>query len=334
VRADEALTAAFDEGVPGLADRLGSHPAFAAQFAGFLRDFGYRGPSEWDIGADSWETRPELALGLVDRLRQLGDESAPASKQKQQEADSAAALQRALELLGDNEEAVQTLHLAVSSARRFGAWRERAKSNCIKVLHEARMALTELARRLHAEGHLESPQQLFMATDEELDVLIADPGALRDALSKREADWKGLFGLELPTFVDGRKGVTPLADLPRREAVEVDRVAVGDVLQGGPASAGVARGTARVVMDTASIADFQPGEVLVAPQTDPSWTPLFMVASAVVVDVGAMGSHAMIVSRELGIPCAAGVTNATRRIPDGAEIEVDGSTGSVTVLSV
>ena len=334
VRADAATTAEFDKGVPGLADRLAAHPVFASQFAGFLRDFGYRGPSEWDLGADSWETRPELALGLIDRMRQLPDEASPVSRQQDHEKESAAALEKALALLGDDEQAIQTLHLAIGSARRFGAWRERAKTNCIKVLHEARMALTELARRLHAEGHLETPRQLFMATDDELDVLIADPPALRDVLAQREKDWQSLFGLQLPTWVDARSPLAPLSEVPRRAEVAVDRVKAGDVLQGGPASAGVARGRARVIHDTASIADFQPGEVLVAPQTDPSWTPLFMVAAAVVVDVGAMGSHAMIVSRELGIPCAAGVAQATRRIPDGAEVEVDGSTGRVTVLSV
>jgi len=78
----------------------------------------------------------------------------------------------------------------------------------------------------------------------------------------------------------------------------------------------------------------EPGEILVAPLTDPSWTPLFVAADGVVVDVGAVMSHAVIVSRELGIPCAVSVTNATRRIPDGALIEVDGSTGTVTVIEV
>jgi pyruvate,water dikinase len=87
-----------------------------------------------------------------------------------------------------------------------------------------------------------------------------------------------------------------------------------------------------VIHDLSEIADFEPGEILVAPQTDPSWTPLFMVSAGVVVDVGAMGSHAMIVSRELGIPCAAGVPNATSRIPTGTLLEVDGSSGKVTVL--
>jgi pyruvate,water dikinase len=106
----------------------------------------------------------------------------------------------------------------------------------------------------------------------------------------------------------------------------------GDVLTGTPASSGVARGRARIILDPGQIADFEPGDVLIAPQTDPSWTPLFVVASAVVVGVGALSSHAMIVSRELGIPCVAGLEGVTKRIPDGAMVEVDGSTGAVTLL--
>ena len=335
VRADDRLTAEFDKGVSGLMGRIEEgHADFAALFARFMHDFGYRGPSEWDLGADSWETRPELALGLVDRLRQMGDESSPANRQGDQDRQKTEATAKALAILGDNVEALATFELAVASARRFGAWRERAKTNCIKVMHEARMALNELARRLHSEGHLENQRQLFMATDDELDILIAEPEALRERLATREKRWHELADLDIPTFLDSRTGVKPLHEIPRRAETEVEVAKPGDVLQGGPASAGVARGRARIVQDTASISEFQPGEVLVAPQTDPSWTPLFMVAAAVVVDVGALGSHAMIVSRELGIPCAAGVTAATRRIPDGAEVEVDGSTGKVTVLSL
>ncbi len=103
------------------------------------------------------------------------------------------------------------------------------------------------------------------------------------------------------------------------------------MLHGGAASPGSATGRARVVTDPAAAGLLEPGEVLVAPVTDPSWTPLFLTAAAVVVDVGAMGSHAMIVSRELGIPCVASVTDATRRIPDGAIVTVDGTSGTVRI---
>jgi pyruvate,water dikinase len=88
-----------------------------------------------------------------------------------------------------------------------------------------------------------------------------------------------------------------------------------------------------VILDPMAADMLEPGDVLVAPITDPSWTPLFVPASAVVVDVGAQISHAIIVSRELGLPCVVSVTDATLRIPDGAMIEVDGTAGTVTVLA-
>ena len=95
---------------------------------------------------------------------------------------------------------------------------------------------------------------------------------------------------------------------------------------------GVVQGTARVILDPTEPGDLEPGEILIAPLTDPSWTPLFMAASAVVVNVGGQRSHAVVVSRELGLPCVASVTDATLRIPNGAQIEVNGTTGEVTLV--
>ncbi|HEX6358743.1 PEP-utilizing enzyme [Actinophytocola sp.] len=335
IRTDEALSAEFASGLDGLLDRLHEgQPEFDKLFARFIREFGYRGPSEWDLGSESWETRPELVLALLDRLRHLEDELSPLRRKEERAAEAEEATRQALELLGDNQEAKQTLELAIASARRFASWRERAKTNAIKVLHEARVALLELGRRLHTDGHLAHPRQIFMAVDNELEVLVAEPAALRDVLAERERQWRELSTVELPMYVDGRKPLPPLDELPRRAEAEATHVRAGDDLTGAGASAGVARGRVRVVTDPGDIADFQPGEILVAPQTDPSWTPLFMVAAGVIVDVGAMGSHAMIVSRELGIPCVAGVAHATRRIPNGALVEVDGSTGRVSVLDI
>jgi phosphohistidine swiveling domain-containing protein len=334
VRADADLTATFDTGMDGLLERLHKeHPEFSTKFDNFVYEFGYRGPSEWDPGVDSWETKPELPLGLIDRLRQLDDSANPALRREERAGGAQEALQQALALLGDNEEAVQTLHLAIASARRFAAWRERGKTTAVMAMHEVRAPLFELGRRLVAAGHLDHPRQIFMALSPELDVLATHAaGEMREILRERERQWKELFEVELPMFVVATEDVPRLSDLKRKGGTQAQTVKPGDVLTGAPASAGVARGRARVVRDLAQIADFEPGEILVAPQTDPSWTPLFMVSAGVVVDVGAMGSHAMIVSRELGIPCAAGVANASSRIPDGTLLEVDGSSGTVTVL--
>jgi phosphoenolpyruvate synthase/pyruvate phosphate dikinase len=120
---------------------------------------------------------------------------------------------------------------------------------------------------------------------------------------------------------------------PIRGGRPVSVANVGDTLQGVPGCPGVARGRARVILDSHDPTALEPGDVLVAPITDPSWTPLFVPASGVIVDVGAPLSHAIIVSRELGIPCVVSVTDATRRIPDGAMVEVNGDTGTVTVIS-
>ena len=107
---------------------------------------------------------------------------------------------------------------------------------------------------------------------------------------------------------------------------------MGDVLTGKSGCSGVARGRVRVVLDPMDAEDLMEGEVLVAPITDPAWTPLFMPAAAVVVNVGALMSHAVIVSRELEIPCVISVDDATTRLTDGMLVEVDGTAGTVTVL--
>jgi pyruvate,water dikinase len=125
----------------------------------------------------------------------------------------------------------------------------------------------------------------------------------------------------------------PVSSWAMRGGRPVAVAAAGDTLQGLPGCPGISRGIARVVLDSHDPTALEPGDVLVAPITDPSWTPLFVPAAGVIVDVGAPLSHAIIVSRELGIPCVVSVTDATRRIPDGAMVEVNGDTGTVTVIS-
>ena len=103
------------------------------------------------------------------------------------------------------------------------------------------------------------------------------------------------------------------------------------MLTGVACSPGTASGIARVILDPHDPSALGPGEIMVTVQTDPSWTPLFLAASAVVTNVGAPASHASIVSRELGIPCVASVPDATLAIPDGATVTVDGTAGTITI---
>ena len=129
-------------------------------------------------------------------------------------------------------------------------------------------------------------------------------------------------------------GEVPPVDTWSLRSDTADALEAGTTLQGIAGCPGVARGRARVVLDAGDPGALEPGEILIAPITDPSWTPLFLAASGVVVDVGATMSHAVIVSRELGIPCVVSAVGATERIPDGALIELDGNTGEVTVVEL
>ena len=128
--------------------------------------------------------------------------------------------------------------------------------------------------------------------------------------------------------------VPPLNQWKKRGQVDVAPVKAGDVLKGTACSAGTYTGKARIVLDPFDPSGLDAGDILVTLNTDPSWTPLFLAAGAVVVNLGAIGSHASIVSRELGIPCVSSVTDATLRIPDGATITVDGAAGTVTIVSL
>src|SRR6266536_3485692 len=111
---------------------------------------------------------------------------------------------------------------------------------------------------------------------------------------------------------------------------EAALVSVGEGLRGSPASPGVASGTARVIRSPAG-ARLEPGEILVVPSTDPGWTPLFLTAGALVMEMGGMMSHGAVVAREYGIPAVVGVAGATEQITTGQRVTVDGSAGTVVL---
>ncbi|MEY3034517.1 MAG: hypothetical protein RLZ86_1139, partial [Actinomycetota bacterium] len=304
-----------------------SSAEYASGLASFIEEFGSRGPNEWDIRSHTWETKPALAEALIDAMRAAPDDESPSIRNDRNARAREAAEAKVREALAAQPETLAQFEMALRSAHLHLAGRERAKTNIIRVLHEVRMAAHALAART---GYTSS--EICMLLADELDAFTSSPDDFRARLAQRERQYLDLFELEPPFIVNG--AVPPLSSWARKGAVVTESVREGEILTGMSGAPGTYTGRARVVLDPADPFALEPGDVLVAPITDPAWTPLFVPAGAVVVNVGALVSHAVIVSRELGIPCVVSVTDATERIPDGAMVTVDGATATVTVVSL
>ena len=327
VRNSPALTQEFESGFDGLEARLleVQDNEFDTSFSSLLDLYGSRGPNEWELRSQTWETHPELTLVLIDRMRLAEDGQDPQIRHQEAQERSSIALSELRNMVSGDEISAGTLEIAVASSSVFIPARENAKTAIVKVVHEVRLAALELGRRLADNGRLERSNHIFMLQDKELEQAIN--GSMAEEASEREKQYLELFSLTPPFWFNGEVPNEKMW-LPR-DANYSER----KVVQGMGGSAGVVTGIARIITDPSDPKGLEPGDILVAPITDPAWTPLFVPAAGVVVDVGATMSHAVIVSRELGIPCVVSATGATSRIPDGAEIRVNGDTGTVTILS-
>ncbi len=336
VAGSPALSRVFDAGVDGLLDRLrpGTEPdvvAFARDFETFVENWAFRGANEWELRSPTWGTNPELALALIDRVRLADDSVAPAAALQRGATEREAGTGEIRTMLAGNDEVLPQFEAALHAATLWCRARERQRTTTAMLVHEQRLAALELGRRGVAAGILDQPDQIFMLMADELDSYLADPKPFSEVVRTREATYTDLFDLEPPFVVAGSP--PPLSEWKRRSAqATATALAPGESIQGVPGCPGVARGVARVVLDPSDPSQLEAGEVLIAPITDPSWTPLFVAAGAVVVAVGSPFSHAAIVSRELGIPCVVSAGDCTNLIPSGAIVEVDGTTGTVTVV--
>lgn len=329
------LTAEFDKGVAGLEQRLraSSDPAAVSFVEGFddlLYRFGSRSTQEWEANAKTWESFPAIPLGMIDRMRLQPESKNPAEQGKRLRAEREALLDEVRQRLAGKPDELAGLENVLRSVTVYSIAREQSKTNTIRVLHEARLCLVELGRRYADRGIFDRADDIVMLREDELDALVNDPQAFKRTIEERWEWWKLLSELEPPVLIENGK-VPPVTEWGKRVNPTAETAESGDVLTGLSACAGVATGRARIIEDPEDGVDLEPGEILVAPWTDPGWTPLFTSAEAVVVNVGSSMSHAAIVSRELGIPCVLGVKDATKRITDGMILTVDGAAGTVTI---
>jgi phosphoenolpyruvate synthase/pyruvate phosphate dikinase len=177
---------------------------------------------------------------------------------------------------------------------------------------------------------LRSEDDVYFLTRDELLSQIegaTDP-ALVEVTQSRRATWNKQRRLDAPVVV-GKMGLIQRRVFQSKGGLVAASAGEVALLQGAPASPGRATGRARVIQDVGEFATLQAGEVLIAPATNPGWTPLFARAAAVVTDTGSAMAHASLVAREYGIPAVVGTGNATKQLRSGDVVIVDGTRGTV-----
>lgn len=275
-------------------------PKFHASLLAELALIGHRGPAELEMLSTSYADDPELLVRMVAKAL-----AAPPAPQP---------IHPVIPL-----RAKPVASLAVRQLRD----REVRRDKVVRANWVLRRLVREYGRRLAAAGIVDTTEDVFYLLVDELDEIGSLPAEVAKLVAQRRAEQRRLAGVVPPTVFSGTW--QPTATTPAA-------LTSGDTLRGVGVCGGRVRGRVRIVRPE-TIDDLQPGEVLVAEVTDVGYTAAFCYAAAVVTELGGPMSHAAVVAREFGFPCVVDVAGATRVLPPGALVEVDGATGEIQVLS-
>ncbi len=306
------------------------HRATQTAMADFLERYGMRGPAEIDFGQPRWRENPAPAFSALQALLTIQDQTAmPDSVFRAGQIAAARAeerLARAASNTFGTPLAAGLVRWLAKRVRTLAGFRESPKFAVIRIMGIARAALLESGQELVQAGLLERAVDLFFLQLKELKVLAMDaPGDWRRlAKTRRTAYQRELRRQPIPRLLLS-DGTTIVA------GVSSSSDSGSELLVGSGVSPGTVEGMARIVFDPAN-SNLKPGEILVCPGTDPSWTPLFLAAGGLVMEMGGMMTHGSVVAREYGIPAVAGVAAATEMLRTGQRLRVDGSSGRVEVL--
>lgn len=321
VAQDDELREAFSQSIDHMTDFV-THAPQAASFRTWLNRFlsvyGHRETSSLLLVRDpTWRDAPGTVLALVKvLLEQRATDTGSRATSDAVERLTAHPLVR----LTRRQEAVEGL---VRRAATGVALREDTHFELTRLMPAVHRAVLEVGRRLHERGLLERSEDVWMLTMEDLaehDDPQAGPAttSLRQLIRRREEAYAELTASPLIA--------TTTLYPPRTTRSEAD------LLTGVGGGGGRATGTVRVITDPGQFSSLRSGEVLVCAVTNPSWTPLFHVAAAVVVDNGGLASHAAIVARECGIPAVMATGSGTSVLRTGQLVEVDGDAGTVRAV--
>jgi pyruvate,water dikinase len=328
IRDDEPSRAAFTAlTVPDLLQRYRERrlpPVAQRGLQSFLRRYGHRAIAEIDLGMPRWSDDPRHLLGVISNyLRLNADDLDPVAQFHAGQAKAEAMITSLTGRMAKRSRLrARLVGWTLRRVRQLVGLREAPKFLLIVALATMREHLKVIGRQLAATKVI----------DQVDDVFFLDLGEVRRGLSgedmqhlvaeHREAYEQELKRRHIPRLL--------LSDGTEPEAVATEDARADGALSGSPASTGTVTARARVVLDPVG-AHLEPGEILVAPSTDPGWTPLFLTAGGLVMEMGGSNSHGAVVAREYGIPAVVGVPDATHKIETGQLITVDGAAGLVSL---
>jgi pyruvate,water dikinase len=305
----------------------GSEP-FLAAWAKFMARYGMRGPSEIDISRPSWSDEPASLLQVVIANLQHSVPGAHRAKHAQLAAEGEAAAAR-LEAAAREEHfgAMRgaVVHRLARVMRNLMPVREHPKYLLIRLRGLVREVILECAAMLHQAGRIDEVGDVWFLKWQELADALQDPSLeLRARIHSRQQDQLRFWHIVPPRVITSEGEIPTVAH-------NHDHLPAG-ALAGSPVSAGVVEGKAKVILDPQREL-LSPGEILIAPFTDPGWTPLFINAAGLVMEVGGLMTHGSVVAREYGIPAVVSVIDVTKKIRTGQRIRVNGSEGYVEILA-
>jgi pyruvate,water dikinase len=301
---------------------------FLEAWSEFMNEHGHHCRGELELCNARWAEAPDYILGIVRGYFEAIGQSDPLENQRRHAAERVRLTEQCRNRLR-NPIKRWLFSAALRRAQKLAVNREIWKDQAVRMFALFRRILLILGRRWREAGILAGSDDIFFLEVSELRDVAVDSGTgnddFRDRIRSRRLEYEANRKLTPPPIVVGRfHPGAPQTSSPRSE---------NDlVLHGIPVSPGIRNGKVRVILRADNHAQILPGEILVAPFTDPAWTPYFVTASGVIMEQGGILSHGSIVAREFGLPAVTNVESVTRRLRTGDRVELDGDRGRVTVL--
>jgi phosphohistidine swiveling domain-containing protein len=310
--------------------------AFMEDLRTYLKDYGWRADSVYELTQPAWWENPSIPLGAIQGFVSIDDEHGPESQLEAAIKRREELLAQARSKLANDPEKLKQFNDLYDAAQSFTPIVE-DHNHWIDQMGDITMRYPalEIGKRLADKGLLEKPNDVFMLFVEEVDEAMAGKD-FKSLVAERRAEQQR-FAKVVPPPVIGTP--PPPSDDPVMDVLNrffgqpVEPSSDASVLAGIAAAPGVATGVAKVVRSLDEASKLQQGDIMVCEMTLPPWTPLFSTVSAVVADTGGILSHCAIVAREYRIPCVVGTAVGTVTIKDGQTVTVDGSKGIVRIES-